>query len=164
MVKNDASGNSTGYKAGKSIDLVRNPNWDKSTDYRPAYLDEIFIRDQRRPTRRRRAAGPRRAQNLVARHQPAGRTVLKHAVTKTKDQFVQVPGGGYRYFPLNTTIKPFDNINVRKADHRRLRPRRRACKARGGKFIGDIADALPPAGHPGLRGGRRPDGPRATTS
>ena len=41
MVKNDARGNAVGYQAGKSIDLVRNPNWDKATDFRPAYLDEI---------------------------------------------------------------------------------------------------------------------------
>src|SRR4051812_6565874 len=41
MVKNDAQGNTVGYQAGKAIDLVRNPSWDKSTDYRPAYLDEI---------------------------------------------------------------------------------------------------------------------------
>ncbi len=41
MVKNDAQGNTVGYQTGRSIDLVRNPNWDKSTDYRPAYLDEI---------------------------------------------------------------------------------------------------------------------------
>src|SRR3954454_457733 len=30
MVKNDAQGNLVGYQSGKSIDLVRNPNWDKS--------------------------------------------------------------------------------------------------------------------------------------
>jgi peptide/nickel transport system substrate-binding protein len=43
MVKNNAQGNAVGYQAGKSIDLVRNPNWDKSTDYRPAYVDEIQL-------------------------------------------------------------------------------------------------------------------------
>ena len=35
---------------------------------------------------------------------------------------MQLPGGGYRYFPLNTTIKPFDNINVRKAIIAGVRP------------------------------------------
>src|SRR6185503_4491995 len=33
MVKNDAQGNTVGYQAGRSIDLVRNPNWDKMNDY-----------------------------------------------------------------------------------------------------------------------------------
>ena len=41
--------------------------------------------------------------------------VLKRVVQHQKDQLVTLPGGGFRWFPLNTTIKPFDNINVRKA-------------------------------------------------
>ena len=46
MVKNDPkTGKVTGRVPGKSIDIVRNPNWDKSTDYRPAYLDEIKIEE-----------------------------------------------------------------------------------------------------------------------
>ena len=46
MVKNDpTTGKVTGRVPGKSIDIVRNPNWDKSTDYRPAYLDEIKIEE-----------------------------------------------------------------------------------------------------------------------
>ena len=32
MVKNNAAGKSIGWQPGKSLDLVRNPNWDKSTD------------------------------------------------------------------------------------------------------------------------------------
>ena len=46
MVKNDpTTGKVTGRVPGKSIDIVRNPNWDKSTDYRPAYLDAIQIQE-----------------------------------------------------------------------------------------------------------------------
>ena len=41
MIENDASGKAIGYEAGRRIHLVRNPNWDKTTDYKPAYLDEI---------------------------------------------------------------------------------------------------------------------------
>ena len=41
MIENDASGKAIGYKPGKEIHLVRNPNWDKSLDFKPAYLDEI---------------------------------------------------------------------------------------------------------------------------
>ena len=44
MVKNDAKGNLVGYEPGKRIELVRNPNWDAETDYRPAYLDRIGSR------------------------------------------------------------------------------------------------------------------------
>ena len=41
--------------------------------------------------------------------------MLKRVVQHQKDQLVTLPGGGFRWFSLNTTIKPFDNINVRKA-------------------------------------------------
>ena len=46
MVKNDAStGKVTGRDPGKRIEMVRNPNWNKDTDYRPAYLDSITIEE-----------------------------------------------------------------------------------------------------------------------
>ena len=41
MIENDAEGKTIGYEPGKRIHLVRNPNWDKSLDFKPAYLDEI---------------------------------------------------------------------------------------------------------------------------
>ncbi len=147
MVKNDASGNAVGYQAGKSIDLVRNPNWDKSTDYRPAYLDEIQL------TTNESDASIAAQQVLTGSHQvldtnpPAAQ--LKDAVTNRKGQYVQLPGGGYRYFPLNTTIKPLDNINVRKAIIAAF-DRDAALKARGGKFTGDIPTHFLPPGIPGF--------------
>ncbi len=147
MVKNDASGNAVGYQAGKSIDLVRNPNWDKSTDFRPAYLDEIQM------TTNESDASIAAQQVLTGSHQtldanpPAAQ--LKDAVTNRKGQYVQLPGGGYRYFPLNTTIKPLDNINVRKAIVAAF-DRDAALKARGGKFTGDIPTHFLPPGIPGF--------------
>ena len=147
MVKNDASGSTVGYQAGKSIDLVRNPNWDKSTDYRPAYLDEIQM------TTNESDASIAAQQVLTGSHQvldtnpPAAQ--LKDAVQNRKGQYVQLPGGGYRYFPLNTTIKPLDNINVRKAIIAAF-DRDAALKARGGKFTGDIPTHFLPPGIPGF--------------
>ena len=147
MVKNDAQGNTTGYQAGKSIDLVRNPNWDKSTDYRPAYLDEIQL------TTNESDASISAQQVLTGSHlaldtnPPAAQ--LKDVVTSRKGQFAQLPGGGYRYFPLNTTIKPLDNINVRKAIVAAF-DRDAALKARGGKFTGDIPTHFLPPGLPGF--------------
>jgi peptide/nickel transport system substrate-binding protein len=147
MVKNDAQGNAVGYQAGKSIDLVRNPNWDKSTDYRPAYLDEIQM------TTNESDASIAAQQVLTGSHQsldtnpPAAQ--LKDVVTNRKGQYVQLPGGGYRYFPLNTTIKPLDNVNVRKAIVAAF-DRDAALKARGGKFTGDIPTHFLPPGIPGF--------------
>jgi peptide/nickel transport system substrate-binding protein len=147
MVKNDAQGNTVGYQAGKSIDLVRNPNWDKSTDYRPAYLDQIQL------TTNESDASIAAQQVLTGSHMvldtdpPAAQ--LRDAVTSKKGQFVQVPSGGYRWLPLNTTIKPLDNINVRKAILAAF-DREAVRRVRGGRFIGDIATHFLPPGIPGF--------------
>ncbi len=46
MLKNNSEGKvlGIGYIPGKSATLVRNPNWNPKTDYRPAYLNEIDIK------------------------------------------------------------------------------------------------------------------------
>src|SRR4051812_45834742 len=43
MVQNDSSGKLTGWKPAQEIKMVRNPNWDASTDYKPAYADSITV-------------------------------------------------------------------------------------------------------------------------
>ena len=147
MVKNDAQGNTVGYQAGRSIDLVRNPNWDKTTDYRPAYVDEVQM-----TTNESDASIPAQ-QVLTGSHMtldsdpPAAQ--LRDAVTSKSGQFVQVPSGGYRWLPLNTTIKPLDNINVRKAILAAF-DREAVRRVRGGRFIGDIATHFLPPGIPGF--------------
>jgi peptide/nickel transport system substrate-binding protein len=147
MVKNDAKGNTVGYEPGKTIDLVRNPNWDKSTDFRPAYLDEIQM------TTNASDASVSAQQVLTGSHMtldsdpPAAQ--LRDAALNRKGQFVQVPSGGYRYFPLNTTIKPLDDINVRKAIAAAF-DREAVRRVRGGRFIGDVATHLLPPGIPGF--------------
>ena len=50
MIPNDASGKITGYQPGRRITLVRNPNWNSKTDWRPAYLDKIIIQEGEDPT------------------------------------------------------------------------------------------------------------------
>jgi peptide/nickel transport system substrate-binding protein len=68
---------------------VRNPSWDKSTDYKPAYLDEID--NPRGNDTRRRQISP-------ARHDPTAtsrrRKALKQASTSMKDQLARPSGGG----------------------------------------------------------------------
>jgi len=147
MIKNDAAGNLVGYKPGTSIQLVRNPNWDKSTDFKPAYLDSIFLR-----TNATNASVSSRqvlsGSHLVTLENPPA-AELKLAVEQYKNQFVQLPGGGFRYFPLNTTVKPFDNINVRKAIIAAF-DRNAVRLARGGVFTGDIPTHFLPPGIPGF--------------
>jgi peptide/nickel transport system substrate-binding protein len=116
MIPNDSSGKITGYQPGRRITLVRNPNWDKSTDFRPAYLNKIIINEGNDPTvgNRKVLAGQSMLANNV--DMPAPPAILKQASTSKKSQFIGGAfTGRFRYIALNTTIKPFDNINVRKA-------------------------------------------------
>ncbi|MEJ7783262.1 MAG: ABC transporter substrate-binding protein [Solirubrobacteraceae bacterium] len=149
MVANNAEGETTGYKPGKSISLVRNPNWDGEAtgDYRPAYLDEIFLKTNATDAN---VAGKQvldGSKLILDTNPPAN--ILKDVVTEIKDQFVQVPSGGYRYFPMNTTVKPFDDVNVRRAVMAGF-SRDAARKARGGKFVGELATHFLPPEFPGF--------------
>jgi peptide/nickel transport system substrate-binding protein len=149
MVKNDPkTGKVTGRVPGKSIEMVRNPNWDKATDYRPAYLDAIHIQEGNDDlaTAARRALSGSASVCCDTSLPPA--QVLKQAVTQYKDQALFAPAGGVLYVALNTTVKPFDNVNVRKAiiassDRDALR------LTSGGKVSGGLAGGWIPPGLPG---------------
>jgi peptide/nickel transport system substrate-binding protein len=150
MVRNDPkTGKTVGRDPGKRIELIRNPNWDKASDYRPAYFDEITIEegnDDLTVASRRTLSG----QGMMCCD--AGQPpipVLARALKTTKAQVGRVAGGGTRWIALNTTEKPFDNINVRKAviagfDRNALR------LTRGGAEIGAIATHFIPPGLPGF--------------
>jgi peptide/nickel transport system substrate-binding protein len=150
MVKNDpTTGKVTGRVPGKSIEIVRNPNWDAKTDYRPAYLDSIKIEEGNDDlaTASRRALNGTSTICCDAGSPPA--QVLKQALSRQKDQVVFVASGGTRYIAMNTTVKPFDNINLRKAiiaasDRNALR------LTRGGAILGDVATGWIPPGIPGF--------------
>jgi peptide/nickel transport system substrate-binding protein len=151
MVKNDPkTGKVTGRAPGRSIDIVRNPNWDKATDYRPAYLDEIVIQEGNNDlTTAARRALTGSATVCCDSYQPPA-PVLKQGLQRTPDQVLFVPAGGTHYISFNTTVKPFDNLNVRKAiiaaaDRNALR------LTSGGKVVGDIANGWIPPGIPGFK-------------
>src|SRR3954452_19268926 len=110
---NTASGSLSGYRSGKSIQLVRNPNWDAATDYRPAYLTSILIRTDVADSSAaaRQVAGGR---DLLLDTNPPGET-LRQLRAAAPTLFNTVQSGGFRYFSLNTEVKPFNDINVRKA-------------------------------------------------
>jgi peptide/nickel transport system substrate-binding protein len=148
MIENDASGKAIGYETGKRIHLVRNPNWDKSTDDDPAMLDEIEIvegNDDPTVAARKILSG----QGMISGDQSPGPAVLRQAITKQKDQLALVPSGGGRWIALNTKMKPFDDVNVRKAvsagsDRNALR------LTRGGEVVGDIPTHYIPPGMEGF--------------
>ncbi len=147
MVRNDAKGNTIGYKPRKSIELIRNPNWDESTDYRPAYLDAIKLTTNESDMSVAARQILRGSKMAIDTNPPAAE--LKLAVTKFEDQYAQVPSGQFRWFPMNTTVKPLDDINVRKAIIAGF-DRAAALKSRGGDFVSTVATHFIPPGIPGF--------------
>jgi peptide/nickel transport system substrate-binding protein len=149
MIENDASGKLTGYTPGNVIKLVRNPNWDAATDYKPAYLDSITIKEGTDPT-----VGARQVLEgtklLTGDFQLPAQILASTSRGDQKDQLVLTPPTGrFRYIALNNRTKPFDDINVRKAlsaafDRDALR------KAFGGPLVGDIPTHWIPPGQPGF--------------
>ena len=137
MVKNDGKGNITGFTPNKRLELVRNPNWDEKTDYRPAYLDRIVSLAGNNATVASRRILSGRATvsgDFAAPPTP----VLKKALADNEDQLDVVPSHGNRFIALNTRVKPLDDINVRKAiaaviDREQLR------LTRGGPTVGELA-------------------------
>jgi len=148
MIENNSSGTLTGYSPGKEIKLVRNPNWDASTDWRPAYLDTIDIQEGFSDTvsaTKKILSGSSEINGDFGL--PA--EGLKLAATQYPDQLTLTPTAGFRHVALNMSKPPFDDINVRKAviansDREALRA------TRGGILIGPIATHYIPPLIPGF--------------
>ena len=147
MIQNDRSGKLTGYEPGKRILLVRNPNWDEGTDYRDANLDRIEIDEGNDPPVASRQI--LNGSNAVSGDFLPPAAVLKTASASRSEQIASTPSGGNRYVALNTTIPPFDDVNVRRAvvaaaDRDALR------LTIGGAKVGDVATHFIPPGVPGF--------------
>ncbi len=148
MIENDAAGRAIGYEAGRRIHLVRNPNWDQASDYKPAYVDEIEMpqgNDDTTVASRKVVEG----QGMLTGDFSPPPAVLAQVVKREKDQLVLVPAGSARYVSMNTTVEPFDDIDVRRAvvagfDREAMR------LVRGGELVGDIPTHMIPPGMPGF--------------
>jgi peptide/nickel transport system substrate-binding protein len=156
MVRNDAKGNAVGYHSGTLIDLVRNPNWRRATDRRPARLDAIRIRTNASDgiiAARQVLAGS----HMVLYDTPPA-PILKEVSEQHRDQAVSISSGGYRFLPITTTIKPFDNLDVRKAVLAAF-DRNAARLARGGAVTGPLATHFLPPDIPGFKEAGGEQGP-----
>jgi peptide/nickel transport system substrate-binding protein len=160
MIRNNEDGELVGYRPGRRIEVIRNPQYQDVEDYRPAFLDRITIdegNDDANVAFRRILDG----QSLTSFDGGAPPQLLRRALTQAKPQISMIPSGGWRYIALNTKVAPFDDINVRKAvvagfDRNALR------LARGGPAIGPIAQHyIPPLfpGHDESGGENPPDSP-----
>jgi peptide/nickel transport system substrate-binding protein len=149
MVANNSSGKAVGYQAGKDIHLVRNPSWDRSTDFKPAYVNEYDMpqgNDDTTVASRKIIDGS----DLLSGDFSPPPAILKQMVSSSKkDQLVLVPGAGIRWVVMNTTVKPFDDVNVRKAVVAGFN--RNAMRlTRGGPLVGDMPTHLLNPGIPGF--------------
>jgi peptide/nickel transport system substrate-binding protein len=149
MVASDAAGKAVGYQAGKSIRLVRNPRWDASTDYKPAYVDEYEMpqgNDDPSVASRKIIKGS----HMLSGDFSPPPEIVRQALQRTPDQLLRVPGAGIRWVVMNTEVKPFDDVDVRRAvlagfnrDAMRL--------TRGGAAVGDMPTHILNPGIPGFQ-------------
>jgi peptide/nickel transport system substrate-binding protein len=133
MLKATAAGKilGTGYQPGKSATLVRNPNWKKGADFRPAYLDQINIAIGGDPNVIGRQV--LEGSHMVQSDTPAA-PILKLAYEKFRGQLQITPGSGSRYIAINNSDGPFKNVNLRKAFWAAT-DREQLNKLRGGKLV-----------------------------
>jgi peptide/nickel transport system substrate-binding protein len=113
MVQNDAAGRTRGigWRPGRSVVLVRNANWDRRTDYRPAHLNRIVVRMGGSPSQIGRGVLAGRDMVLMDTPPPA---VLALAMRRYRSQLAFSPGAGVNWVALNL-ISPFTSLDVRRA-------------------------------------------------
>jgi peptide/nickel transport system substrate-binding protein len=138
MLKNNSAGKvlGIGYQPGKSATLVRNPNWKASTDFRPAYLNQINISigGDANVIGRQVLEGS----DMVQSDAPAA-PIVKLAVQQHPSQLTISAGGGAgtRYIAINNSYGPFKNVNLRKALWAAT-DREDLDRLRGGKTVADV--------------------------
>jgi peptide/nickel transport system substrate-binding protein len=138
MLKNNAEGKvlGIGYIPGKSATLVRNPNWNAKTDYRPAYLNEIDVKIGGNSSVLGRQV--LEGSNIVQNESAVAQSIVRLAAEKYKSQLQISPGGGAHYIGVNNKVGAFSNVNLRKALWAAL-DRTAMDKARGGELVTNVA-------------------------
>ena len=124
-----------GYQTGKSLTLVRNPNWKASTDYRPAYLDQINFSIGGDAT----VIGRQVLQGSHAiQFDTPAQSAVKLAYQQYPSQITFTPGVGDHYVALDNAAGVFKNVNLRRAVWANL-DRAAIIKLRGGSLTGSPA-------------------------
>ena len=107
MIKNDSSGNinGVGYKPGQLIDLVRNPNWDAKTSWRPAHASEVAVQGGLPGSDRDDADDPLRGRptSTATRRRRRPSSSRSSPTRRQRKQLDFTPTGGSRYVALNTS-------------------------------------------------------------
>jgi len=133
MIQADKSGKiaGIGFQPGKADTLVRNPNWSASTDYRPAYLDQIKFNIGGSTT----VIGQQvfKGSHLIQLDTPA-QPIVKLGYQQYPSQITFTRGSGDHYLALDNASGPFKNVNLRRAVWAGLN-REAIVKARGGSIV-----------------------------
>ncbi|HEX3976234.1 MAG TPA: ABC transporter substrate-binding protein [Solirubrobacteraceae bacterium] len=124
-----------GYQTGKSLNLVRNPNWSAKTDFRPAYLNQInfSIGGDATVIGRQVLQGS----NAVQFDTPA-QSIVKLAYQQYPSQITFTPGSGDHYVALDNAAGVFKDVNLRRAVWANLN-RAAIVKQRGGSLSAEPA-------------------------
>jgi peptide/nickel transport system substrate-binding protein len=123
-----------GYRPGTSATLVRNPNWRRSTDPAPAYLNRINIKigGSAEVIGRQVLLGSDAVQNDIPTN-----TNVALAYQRHYRQLVATPGAGDEYVSLNNARGVLTNVNVRRAVYAAL-DREAMVKLAGGAVVGQV--------------------------
>jgi peptide/nickel transport system substrate-binding protein len=148
MLKHNAAGKvlGVGYIPGRSATLVRNPNWKRATDFRPAYLNEIRIKIGGTQA----AIGKQVLRGThIVENEPPAQPAVKEASERYPSQLQISPGAGSHYIGVNNAHGPFTDINLRKALWAAL-DRTAMNRARGGELVADVMTHFIYPGIPGF--------------
>jgi peptide/nickel transport system substrate-binding protein len=128
-----------GYVPGRSIELVRNPAYDPSTDgLRPAYPDEILVTIGGDNDDLYNQVSAGEIDFVVDGAVPPDKIKEYQTTPELQDRMNVYPSDGLRYVSFNLAMPPFDDVHVRKAinwafDKEGFR------QQRGGPTTGEIA-------------------------
>ena len=138
MIQNDAAGKITGYQPGKTITLVRNPNWNPKTSWRPAYADKIVFKEGFDTTVGTKEILAGQADTNGDFPPPPAQIKQIESSSSQKKQIEFTSTSGSRYIALNVRKAPFNNLYVRQAVAYVL-DRNAMRLTRGGVIDGKIA-------------------------
>ena len=113
-IDSNSDGELTGYEPGRTIRIVRNPDYADVGDFRPAFADGYDIRagySEAGIASRRILLGTR----LIGGDLGPPPTVLKRALETARAQISAVSAGGWRAITFDTSRPPFDDIDLRRA-------------------------------------------------
>lgn len=131
-----------GYRPGKSITLVRNPDWDPETDdLREAYVDRIEtqIGGTSEDLFNKVTVGDL---HMVPDSVPPTQVLREYQTDpERKDQVLSYPSDAVYYMSMNLAEPPFDDIHVRKAVNYAL-DKEGLIRLKGGPLFGSPANHI----------------------